>query len=368
VGKISGTGAPIRPATGSVHRKWRATQAASVMGMCALLWLLIFEPQVGLFLTWWVLVPLIPLILLYVPHLWRNACPIAVLHQLPAMAGKGGRRRLSIRTHRWAPGIAALALFFILPLRHLIFNDHGPALAAFLVAVLALAVGGGLLFVGKSGWCSTFCPLGPVEKLYGQDPWFYPSRAHCPSCVGCTKACFDLKGGQAVGELLGAAPTEQRKRGSGSALNSVDNDAGDKEEIPGPTLLGTPTGIFAGAFPGFVLGFFAVDPTAGAGILYLHFATFALASLALMVLAQRLFHKDLGATARTAAALAAAIYYAFAVPGAIQAMEGIWVGGPLPSWVTWAGQGLLIGLVVRWWLGPGSREKVESVPALPPGY
>jgi hypothetical protein len=47
----------------------------------------------------------------------------------------------------------------------------------------------GMLFKGKSGWCSSICPLLPVQRIYGQTPFLLVANTHCPPCVGCAKHC-----------------------------------------------------------------------------------------------------------------------------------------------------------------------------------
>ena len=61
-----------------------------------------------------------------------------------------------------------------------------------LVSVLALAFLGGVIFKGKSGWCSQFCPMLQVERFYGQSPLLVVRNSHCRPCVGCTKNCYDF--------------------------------------------------------------------------------------------------------------------------------------------------------------------------------
>ena len=167
---------------------WRAAGAASVSIAVTVVALLVFEPELGLFVTWKLLVPIVPALLLVAPEVWRNLCPIAVVHQLPAVLRRPGTRRLSPRTRKAAPAVAALLFFAIVPLRLTVFNDHGPALAGFVLGVLAIALLGGVLFSGKSGWCATFCPVLPVERLYGQRPVLPVEHAHCESCSGSMNA------------------------------------------------------------------------------------------------------------------------------------------------------------------------------------
>ncbi|MEX2529992.1 MAG: 4Fe-4S binding protein [Gemmatimonadota bacterium] len=320
-----------------IPRPWRLAQTVSVAAAVTVVGLLVLRPELGLYLTWSVLIPVVPALLLFAPRVWRNLCPISVVHQLPVSLGRGGRRRLGRRAQWLAPAVAITGLFLIVPLRHVIFNESGMALAGFVLVVLAVGLLGGALFAGKSGWCSTFCPVGPVEKLYGQQPALHPSHAHCETCVGCTDACFDRRGASAVEDLLGAS---------------------------GPDgLLRTPTGVFTGAFPGFVVGYFTADPTGGASSIYLHVALLSLASLALFVLVHRISGTGLLATARAAAALAAAAYYWFTVPAVIGATEAVWGLGPAPPILEFWGRAFFLALVAFWWLSARRRVRSAIIPA-----
>ena len=49
-----------------------------------------------------------------------------------------------------------------------------------------------MVLKGKSGWCSTICPLLPVQRIYGQTPFALVANSHCQPCVGCTKNCYDF--------------------------------------------------------------------------------------------------------------------------------------------------------------------------------
>ena len=54
------------------------------------------------------------------------------------------------------------------------------------------AFAGGFVLKGKSGWCSSLCPLLPVQRMYGQSPFANVPNSHCRPCLGCTKNCFDF--------------------------------------------------------------------------------------------------------------------------------------------------------------------------------
>ena len=93
---------------------------------------------------------------------------------------------------------------------------------------------GGLFFKGKSGWCTSICPLLPVQRIYGQTPFAASCRnSHCQPCVGCTKNCYDFNPRAAYL----------------ADLNDADRYWSGYRKF------------FVGAFPGLVLGFFRVRPT-----------------------------------------------------------------------------------------------------------
>ena len=97
-------------------------------------------------------------------------------------------------------------------------------------AVLAAAIAGGFLFKGKSGWCSSICPLLPLQRVYGQTPFVTVPNTHCTTCVGCAKNCYDFKPRAAYQADL------------------ADSDPG----------WSAPRKLFVAALPGFVLGFFTL--------------------------------------------------------------------------------------------------------------
>lgn len=180
-------------------------------------------------LFWELVLPAVPLVWVVAPGLWRNLCPVAAANQLPRRFGfkraTPGRRAFAGR------GYAVAVLLFVVGVsaREALLEDDGRLLGVLLLGVATLALGGGMLFPGKSGWCSTVCPLLPVERFYGQLPIVPVANGHCNPCIGCTIGCYDvaLKGG-------GRATSDRRLSGRF-----------------GPFL-------FAGAFPALVVAFFTL--------------------------------------------------------------------------------------------------------------
>ncbi|MBK7768485.1 MAG: hypothetical protein IPI44_22090 [Sulfuritalea sp.] len=96
--------------------------------------------------------------------LWRNVCPLAALNQLPRTARftRAGRPPEWLLRHGYL--VAVGGLLVAVSARKWLFNDSATATAALIVAAMLLAFTGGVLFRGKSGWCSLVCPVLPVER------------------------------------------------------------------------------------------------------------------------------------------------------------------------------------------------------------
>jgi hypothetical protein len=304
---------------------WRIAQALSVLVALIVVGLLVMSPEMGLFVTWSLLVPLVPVLLLVAPQVWRNLCPIAVVSQMPMLYGVGRGASLSVRAQRLAPAISGGLFYLIVPLRLTVFNEVGWALAAFVVSILVIATVGGLAITGKGGWCATFCPVLPVERLYGQAPLVNAPHAHCASCSGCIRSWYDLKPERSFTEVL----SERQGRRS---------------------LLRTPMGLFAAAFPGFILGYFTVEPGLATGPLGVHLWVVgcAIASAGLVAGAQSLSGTTARIAARSAAAVAIVVYYWFTIPAVFENAHAV-AALPTPSPVVlWILQGLMMALAAFW--------------------
>src|SRR4051812_17292737 len=225
----------------------RTVSISTVLTICALLFVL---PKVGLFLFWRIAIPILPLLFFVVPGLWRNICPLAATNQIPRLLGLSRGHSLPrwLRENYYLIGIALFII--IVASRKVIFNQNGPALGVLLLAILGTAFLGGLVFKGKSGWCSSICPLLPVQRIYGQTPYATIRNSHCTPCVGCTKNCYDFNPRTAY------------------LADLADDD---------PQYSGYRK-FFAGAFPGVILAFYTVpDPPAISVLeLYTRFALYIL--------------------------------------------------------------------------------------------
>ncbi|HVA89165.1 MAG TPA: hypothetical protein VNL71_04930, partial [Chloroflexota bacterium] len=172
-------------------RIWTALRGLGLAGALGIVLTAVTVPPVGLTLFWGLFVPIAPVLFLIAPGLWRNVCPMAALNQLPRALGFTRGWTLPSRVQQSTPLISAGLFLLILPLRKITLDHDGAALAAFLLALLGLALVGGLAFKGKSGWCTQFCPMLQVERFYGQSPILVVRNSHCRSCVGCSRNCYD---------------------------------------------------------------------------------------------------------------------------------------------------------------------------------
>ncbi len=154
--------------------------------------LLFIAPETGLVLIWQLLIPLLPLSFAVVPGLWRNICPMAMLNQLPRQFGISRVHTLSPTWRKIALYVSVMLFVGFILFRHPLLNHSGTALGAIFTTALLLALLGGFVFKGRSGWCGTFCPLAPLQKAYGHAPLMLVRNGYCESCLGCQKNCYDF--------------------------------------------------------------------------------------------------------------------------------------------------------------------------------
>ncbi len=334
--------------THSIHPLWRIAQTIAVLAALAVVGLLLIRPHTGLLLTWDVAIPLIPFTLLLAPRLWRNLCPIATLSQIPIGLSARHRRSFPLNAKRGSTVISMLLLGIIVPLRLTVFNSNATALALFTVSVIVLALVGGIVFNGKSGWCSSICPVYPVERLYGQRPVLEVPHAHCPVCTGCVRSCFDLQPERSIGAIT--QPGARRH-----------------QPVRRPTLLGTPVGWFAAAFPGFVLGYFTTTAGASLAETYLRMAAFCIASIGALCSAELLLGARRVMLLRTSAAMAAAIYYWFTIPAIDVALFDASPQAASGSMSVAAIRSALLLVIGIWLLRAVDRSGGEIAETLPDG-
>lgn len=171
---------------------WTSARLLALGYTGVLIWYLAARPEEGLRLFWGLTIPALPLLLVVAPGFWRQVCPMAFLNHIPRRFGFSKMRTLPERWRNASFGIAVLSFVVAVSMRVPMLNDHGTVLAAGLLTALTLAFLGGLYFKGRSGWCGTFCPLGPIQRTYGQAPLVLVPNGLCDTCVGCQKNCYDL--------------------------------------------------------------------------------------------------------------------------------------------------------------------------------
>jgi hypothetical protein len=104
----------------------------------------------------------------------------------------------------------------------------GSLTAIMLLAAAVVAFVMGALFEMRSGWCTSLCPIHPVERLYGTTPAITFKNARCDLCEACSNPCPD-----STPDLTSAVINAKKDR----------------------RFLGN---FVVGSFPGFVWGWFQV--------------------------------------------------------------------------------------------------------------
>jgi len=277
-------------------------------------------------------VPLLPAVFLVNPLLWRNVCPLATLNALTGE--RVGMRKLGLARVQTAWGLGILLLAVLVPARRFLFNTSGPALALTIVAVALLALGTGLVFARRAGFCNALCPVLPVEKLYGQAPLVPMSNARCTDCSLCTPVgCIDLASTKVLPQTVGPAR----------------RDAG---------WVSTPFGIFAASFPGFIAGYFTLGNGAldTAASVYGHVATYAIVSYLLVAAAAYLLRASAKALFPVLGGSAFILYYWYSAPPLAEAYGAPRLG-PLVIRVAAA------VLLMSWWARIMRRRRPVRRPA-----
>jgi hypothetical protein len=172
---------------------WRIVQASVWLVGAMIFICLVFFPRVGVMLFWNILIPIAPALIVVAVGLWRNVCPLATTALLPRHLGLSKRKIMSTSLHGALSLISILALYAIVPLRHTVFNVSGQATALLLAGVATVGVTMGFFFEWKSAWCSSLCPVHPIEKLYGSNVLFALPNAHCDQCMKCVTPCPDSR-------------------------------------------------------------------------------------------------------------------------------------------------------------------------------
>jgi nitrite reductase (NADH) large subunit len=216
---------------------WVGLRLFVLLGTLALAVLLVALPGLGLRLWWGLIVPALPVVLVVAPGLWRQVCPMAFLNQLPRVGGftRGGEMPARLRGAAFALAVGMFVGAVLL--RAPLLNGNGLATAALIILSLLVAFVGGLVLKGRSGWCGTFCPLGPIQRVYGVAPLLVVRNGYCAPCLGCQKNCYDFNPrGAAFADMDDADPRYAAQRR-----------------------------LFYGLLPGLILGYFLQGPNPAYG-------------------------------------------------------------------------------------------------------
>jgi NADPH-dependent 2,4-dienoyl-CoA reductase/sulfur reductase-like enzyme/ferredoxin len=300
---------------------WHVVRALGVAAAIGIAVLLVVRPEQGLFLLWQLVIPVVPAVFLVAPGLWRNACPLAALNQLPRLAGftKGLAHTPAIREYSFVVGI--VAFFALVSARKFLFNGDGLATAVLIFAALGLAFLGGVVFKGKSGWCSSVCPMLPVQRLYGQTPFVTVPNSHCRPCVGCTKNCYDFN--PKVAYLADQYDDDRRYVGYRR--------------------------FFAAVFPGFVAAFYLVPdpPAVTVPRMYFEFAAYMAVSLAAFTTLETFAKVRANTLTALFAVIAFNVYYWFSAATFVGAVSQLAGASTEALWV-WAIRGAVLAVTAVW--------------------
>ena len=296
---------------------WFALRIISIGIALGLAVVLVVRPETGLFFFWRVFIPMVPMVFFVAPGLWRNVCPMAALNQTPRLFNFS----LSLTPPRWLQKysfLIAVGLFLTLvSSRKVLFNSNGLALAILIVSALSAAFLMGSIFRGKSGWCSSICPLLPVQRVYGQTPYVPVTHQHCQPCLGCTKNCYDL-----------------------NPKNAYLADLHDEDR-----QFAAFRKFFVGLFPGFILAFYLLPnpPEIAVWEMYGLFALAGIFSAGTYFLVETALPVTSNKITVVYGALALNIYYRFNA-----VTLGSLIATPAPDWFVWSFRILVLGLTLAW--------------------
>lgn len=281
---------------------WRLAALLGLVLTAVLLLGLVVRPTLTLHLLWDMIIPLLPLVFLANPMIWRNVCPLGTLNRLTGASADRRAPSRSVLRGGWVVGIVLLAI--LVPARRFLFNEDGTALLVTIAVVASLSLILGLVFSRRSGFCNALCPVLPVEKLYGQSPLVRIPTSRCMDCNLCSASgCIDLAGGKSLAQSLG--PTRRST-----------------------TWFRSPLGLFAAAFPGFIIGYFTtVDgPLSSAPAVYGHIGLWTLGSLATVLAVATLLGIGWRVALPVLGGAAVAAYYWFSGPALAEAygLSGTW--------------------------------------------
>ena len=318
-------GQPVFPNYMEMRRRipipvWHVVRIVSVCAYIGLCIGLFVRPAGGLFWFFKVVVPLLPITFFVAPGLWRNVCPLAASNQAPRVLGftRGFTPPQWLRSYGY---IVAIVLFFgITSARLAVFNVGARATGILLSLTILNAFAAGLYFKGKSGWCSSICPLLPLQRVYGQTPFVTVPNSHCQPCVACTKNCYDFKPRVAYQADL---------------------------HDPDPRW-SSPRKLFAAALPGFVLGFFTLVATTDLTTLqvYERLALYFVGSIGSFFVLDALLPLSVAMLTALYASVAISIFYWYASVTLADSWKTV-TGIAIP-WARWPIRFVVWGLALFW--------------------
>lgn len=305
---------------------WHAGRAVSVASAIALCILLVVKPSTGLELWWRLAIPLLPLLWLTAPGLWRNLCPLAASNQTPRLFKFTRGLTVPDSYREYAPVVGMAAFVLLVASREPLLNSSGVATAALIGCSLVGALIGGVVFKGKSGWCSSLCPLLPVQRIYGQTPFATVPNSHCQPCVGCTKNCYDFN---------------PRVAYLADLYEEDDHYTGYRK-------------FFVGAFPGLILCYFTLPAGISAGSDYARFALYVGASAGSFFLAETLLKVTANKITAVYGAVAISLFYWYSA----KVLAGTLTGSTGTAWFVWGLRVVVWVLAAVWLVRTWRKEAV----------
>ncbi len=160
---------------------------------------------IGAIMFWAFIVPIgVFVIMVMGLEAWRRLCPLSFMSQLPRALGfqrhrkkvdpKTGKTRhelVKIDKNSWLNRnhlYLQLVLFFVGIVSRILFvNSNRLALGLFLLGTIVSAMVVNYLYAGKS-WCQYFCPMSPVEQVFGEPRGLLNSAAHTQQSKGLTQS------------------------------------------------------------------------------------------------------------------------------------------------------------------------------------
>jgi nitrite reductase (NADH) large subunit len=304
---------------------WQAIRVITLLGAIGLAVALVVVPDDGLYVMWKLVIPVLPFLWLVMPGLWRNICPLSASNQTPRVLGLSKGLTAPAWLKEYGFVIAAGLFILFVSLRKVGLDDSGPASALLLLGALGGGFAGGVMLKGKSGWCSSICPLLPIQRLYGQTPYKLVANSHCTPCVGCTKSCYDFN--PRVAYL--------------ADLNDPDRHWSGRRKL------------FAAAFPGLVVAFFNLPEARGGeeiATLYGQLALYLAASIAIFFALDALLTVSTHKLTTLFGATGFSLFYWY-------------VSEPWAEPVTWTVRVVAIALAAGWLVRTYAKERAFDAQA-----